>query len=158
MKNKNGLTLVELIAAIAVLAIVLGIVVVNVARIKKNVDKKNRENAIRIVLEGARRYCTETHDCNEKAAFGSPYYTVKKTGKQLKDEGYAKFDKKYDSDPLFSMRVTWKYCTSNPNKKFYTIQIDEAGYEQKYNDCGCEEQEDDGDPIKEICETNNGKY
>ena len=154
MKNKKGLTLVELIAAIAVLAIVLGIVVVNVARIKKSVDKKNKENAIRAVLEAARSYCDETHECNMGDSTHIQLWigTDPIDAKKLKKIGKVKFDNKYDSDIFFTTQIYRRKCVDS-SRTFYIIQV---GADQ-YNDCGCEEQ--GGDPnAKEICNTSTGKY
>ncbi len=173
MKSKKGLTLIEIVAVIAILGIVLGIAVVNISKYKKTLDQKNRENAIRNVLFAARMYYTKNHTmeclptgtvtCAPVSVGGGIY------GNYLKVNDYVKYDKKYENDDyngvnFFTTPIKREKCgpiNADEVRYFFSISYTVSGIQKYYDDCGCEVQSSTGvapDIGKELCTNGNGKY
>ena len=60
MKDKNGFTLLELMAVIIVLAIIIAIAVPAYNGIKTKIDQKNYENKIDLIEVAAAKYSEDT--------------------------------------------------------------------------------------------------
>ena len=60
MKNKKGFTLVEIIAVIALIAVIVGIFIVNL--VGKNDPKENNKDTVKQILSAASTILTSTNN------------------------------------------------------------------------------------------------
>ena len=169
MKNRKGLTLIELIGALALLAIVLGIAVVNVMRYREKLQEKIKINQLRVVFSEARNYYTKYHTTN-CGVTGSPLKNcIRITANDFKKVGLIKYDDKFDVDPdkdkeskVFHSEIKKGNCPDSDKIYFYISfkeKESEDSYLNEYNDCGCEDQTKNQDEvIEEICINTEGKY
>ena len=83
MKNKKGFTLVEIIAVIALIAVIVGIFIVNL--VGKNDPKENNKDTVKQILSAADAYVSANRSEIEKLYEG--YNFVDITIGDLKNNG-----------------------------------------------------------------------
>ncbi len=143
MKEKNGFTLIELLAVIVILGILISISAVAVNSLRKKQDEENKKNVISSILTGAKQY-----NADERIQVGGSVSVS-----DLVSGNYVDFDQnKYPK--LVNLHVTKERCCEgygnsncNPLKVKYSIEVDD----EKYNDCGCQDQGDENTKSDEIC-------
>lgn len=156
MKRSKGFTLIELLAVIAILGILVSITTVAVNTLRKNQEAKNKLNVISSILTGAKEYnAKEKIPLNKKDENNNSYGEVEVN--TLIDGNYVDFDEnKYPELIKFKKNgreedivVTKTQCSNNKLKIKYSIKVGK----DTYNDCGCEEQPEDGSSTKsnELC-------
>ena len=123
MKNK-GFTLVEVLAVVTLLGIISSISVVAVNKARENTKQRNKENIIREILTGAKKYVVDNQINNSIEV------------SELIKDGYVEFDESEYPD-IKNKTVSIEECEYNKVRLRYLIFVDG----KTYTDCGCNKQE-----------------
>ena len=144
MKNKNGFTLVELLAVIVILGLLSSIAVIAVLKVKKVQDGKNNANMVAGILTGAKRYATDNPNANWSDGVDLS---------ELVDGNYTDADyTKISPDTKIHVTEGSNVCSNSFKRAFY---ITVNG--NPYNDCGCVNQPVSSTDFKTLCSGENGE-
>lgn len=119
--NKKGITLIELIAVFAVIAIILGIIFPNVNKIIGKTKDSSSTVQNSTVVESAKSYLAD-HIEEDISFDDTPTVTV--TLKELVDEGYlTKNPKEPKTGKKYNLNTSTVIITKNNNTYNYTLNL-----------------------------------